>query len=73
MVIFRIDSDAMKKANLTQFILLFFCIEARSLCLILDFCRAALISYLLHPDDKLVLASLCVLVALLQNEGKMSL
>ncbi|CAM6127529.1 unnamed protein product [Calypogeia fissa] len=30
--------------------------------------RAALISHLLYQDDKLVLASLCVLVALLQNE-----
>jgi hypothetical protein len=34
------------------------------------FCREVLLSYLVDPDDKLELAALCTLVAMLQNNGE---
>lgn len=39
---------------------------------VLLYCRKTLLSYLLCNDDKLVMASLCLSVSFLQNEGMSS-
>ena len=39
---------------------------------VLLYCRKILLSYLLCNDDKLVMASLCLSVSFLQNEGEFS-